>query len=83
VLSVQMNHYAVVEDQDGWWNTLTPRDREDAVNAMNEAARESALEMDLLRQAKESVTKRLLQYGAANHTKWEITFRETAPKSGD
>jgi len=75
ILSVQMNRYAVLEDQDGWWNVLTPRDREDAVNAMNALARKSALEMGVLPEAKAAVTKRLLEYGG--RLKWEITFRDS------
>lgn len=78
VLSVQMNRYAVLEDEDGWWNALTPADREAAVNAMNEAARRSALEMNVLAEARESVSKRLVQYGNGRQMKWEITFREPA-----
>ncbi len=87
VLSVEMNRYAVLEDQDGWWNTLTPQDRESAVNAMNATARQSALEMNLLPEARESVTKRLQQWAADNHTKWEVTFRAPAfppnPRAGN
>ena len=81
VLSVELKRFATVEDEDGWWNKLGPEDRAAAVNGMNAAARRSALQTNILEEARDSVKHRLENYEAAGKLRWQITFRGTHAKA--
>ncbi len=59
LIACEQTHYHVVKDQDGWWNYLKPQEREDAVNKMNEMARQAALQSDLVSTATENLLQRL------------------------
>jgi hypothetical protein len=76
ILSVQQNSYKVAEDEDGYWNGLTQEDQQTAVNAMNAKAREAALAMNVIADARESLRKQLLDLAAKSGQDWVITFRD-------
>lgn len=42
LLSVQMDSFAVVADESGWWNRLTEQDRSEAVTTLQSLARSKA-----------------------------------------
>jgi hypothetical protein len=79
ILSVQQNSYKVVQDSNGYWNTLKQQDQEAAVNAMNDKAREASLEMKVLDEAKESLRRQLLDLAKKSGQEWEIQFRDESP----
>jgi len=52
LLSLEMTGYKVLKDENGWWNAVTPADREKAINAMQANARTKAAQSGLLEEAK-------------------------------
>jgi hypothetical protein len=80
IVSVQQNNYRVVQDESGYWNLLTQKDHESAVNQMNDRARAAALEMRVLDDAKASLRRQLLDLANKAGQKWEITFRDEPAK---
>ncbi len=77
ILSVELKNLSVTEDQDGWWNKLQREDRAAAVNGMTAAARRSALQSDILREAQNAAKHRLETYATPGKLRWQITFRAT------
>jgi hypothetical protein len=76
ILSVEQNSYKVVNDDSGYWNRLTQKDQEVAVNDMNARARAQALEMQVREEAKASLRRQLLELAKKSRQTWEITFRD-------
>ena len=76
ILSVEQNSYKVVNDDSGYWNRLTQKDQELAVNDMNAKARAEALEMQVREEAKASLRRQLLELAKKSGQTWEITFRD-------
>src|SRR2546426_2317541 len=76
ILSVEQNNYKVVNDDSGYWNRLTQKDQELAVNTMNTKARAAALEMQVREEAKASLRRQLLELAKKSGQDWEITFRD-------
>lgn len=79
ILSVEQKGYKVTRDDDGWWNLLTQKDQEAAVNDMNSKARATALELQVCEEAKESLRRQLLELAKKTGQQWEITFRDERP----
>ncbi len=79
IVSVQQNNYRVVQDANGYWNLLTQKDQESAVNQMNDKAHAAALEMRILGEARESLRRQLLDLASKAGQKWEIHFRDEPP----
>ena len=59
ILSIDMREYEVVKDEDGWWNSVTPKDREDAVRQIRAEAIKKAERSGLLEEARGTVEARL------------------------
>ena len=59
ILSIDMREYKVVKDEDGWWNSVTPKDREDAVRQIRAEAIKKAERSGLLEEARGTVEARL------------------------
>jgi len=76
ILSVEMKHYEVVEDVDGWWNYLTQQDQQDAVAAMTGEIRKTAEQAGILAEARDSLTKQLSEIGNARGQQWQVKFRD-------
>ncbi|MDB6015736.1 MAG: hypothetical protein JWR19_225, partial [Pedosphaera sp.] len=79
ILSVQQNNYKVMQDDGGYWNRLTQKDQELAVNGMNDKARAAAVEMKVLEEAKASLRRQLLELSQKAGQEWEINFRDESP----
>lgn len=59
ILSVQMNRYNVVQDENGWWNRISDADRENAVQSLQRIAREKAEQSGMLDQARSTIEERI------------------------
>jgi hypothetical protein len=79
ILSVEQKSYKVTKDDNGWWNGLTQKDQEAAVNDMHAKARAEALEMRVCDEAKASLRRQLLDLAKKAGQEWEITFRDERP----
>jgi predicted outer membrane protein len=79
ILSVEQTKYQVIGDDNGWWNRLTQKDQEEAVNDMNAQARKTALEMQVCEEAKASLRRQLQALAKKMGQEWDITFRDEPP----
>ncbi len=59
LLSIDMKEYKVLKDEDGWWNSVTRQDREDAVRQIRAQAVEKVKNSGLLAEAQASVEARI------------------------
>jgi hypothetical protein len=59
LLSLGMGDVRVLQDEDGYWNKLTPQDREQAFRALEEKARETFAKSNLLPEARLEGEKRI------------------------
>jgi len=76
ILSVEQVSYEVTLDDSGYWNKLTQKDQQVAVNGMNAKARAAALELQVCAEAKASLRRQLLELAEKSGQEWEITFRD-------
>jgi predicted outer membrane protein len=79
ILSVEQTHYQVIGDDNGWWNRLTQKDQEAAVNDMNAQARKTAVEMQVCEEAKNSLRRQLQALAKKMGQEWDISFRDEPP----
>jgi Protein of unknown function (DUF4230) len=59
LISSELKNLTVVKDENGWWNKLTPEDREAALNSLLQQARTSAEKSDLMVAATQKLLDRL------------------------
>jgi len=59
LLSLELVGEDVLLDEGGWWNPLTPAQREDAQNALLQEARKTASQSDLLKTAEANFRSRI------------------------
>lgn len=59
ILSLELNDYHVVQDEDGWWNRISSQDRENAVVQMQREAYEKAVAAGILKESEESIQQRI------------------------
>lgn len=59
LLSLEMTGYRVLEDTNGWWNSLSAGDRENAMIQLTETARRQALSSGLLADAQRTARARI------------------------
>jgi len=59
ILSAELGDVRFVHEEDGWWNRLTPADREAAIRELRLRVGVRARESDLLAKARASAEKRL------------------------
>jgi hypothetical protein len=59
ILSLQLNEYHVLRDEDGWWNRLSPADREDAFRILQEEAYSKAVGSGILKESEETIEQRI------------------------
>jgi len=79
ILSVEQTKYQVTSDDNGWWNRLTQKDQEAAVNDMNAQARKTAMEMQVCEEAKAALRRQLQALAKKMGQDWDITFRDEPP----
>ena len=60
IISCELQKLVLARDQEGWWNKLTSRDREEAHAALLGSARHAAEESDLLVEAVAMLEARLI-----------------------
>ena len=68
LLSLGMGDVRVLQDEDGLWNKLTARDREQAFHALEEKAHKMFADSNLLAEAKLDAEKRIREL--INKTAW-------------
>lgn len=68
LLSLDMQKYSVVTDEDGWWNKVTAHDRQQAVRALLRSAREKAADSGIREEAERSFEERIREIIARNET---------------
>lgn len=61
LLSLEMTGYKILEDEPGWWNVISDRDREGAVMQLTETARRQALSSGLLADAQRTAMARITE----------------------
>jgi hypothetical protein len=69
ILSVEMKTYKVERDENGFWNTITPEDRTNAVTALQADARSAAEQAGITQKAVELLRKRVSEVAADNGIK--------------
>jgi hypothetical protein len=74
VLSVQMDTFLVVRDESGWWNRISPLDRQLAVNALQLTARNRAAASGILEEAQKTAEERLRKIAEWNGS--TVEFQE-------
>jgi hypothetical protein len=74
LLSLQMNSYDVLQDENGWWNRISDRDREAAVNSLQRTAREKAENSGLLEEARTTVEQRIKEIVERNGAVVEFRY---------
>lgn len=73
LLSLQMDSYDVLHDEDGWWNRISNSDREQAVGRLQETARTKVLAAGLLEEARTSAVERITEIVTRNGARAEFT----------
>jgi len=73
LLSLEMKEYKLVKDEDGWWNKVTPQDREDAVRQLRAEAIARAERSGLLEESRTSVEARIREIVERNGS--SVSFR--------
>jgi hypothetical protein len=59
LLSVEIVKYKIITDEDGWWNKLSAKDRQDALNSLLASARMKELDSGILLEAQRSLEQTL------------------------
>lgn len=59
LLSLDLKEYKLMEDEDGWWNKLTPADRQQAVRGLLRVARDKAATSGICEEAQRTVEERI------------------------
>lgn len=72
MLSVQMDSFMVVTDENGWWNRITEADRSEAVNALVSLAKTKAEASGILNDVRASAEDRIRELVQRNGA--EVVF---------
>lgn len=59
ILSVEMNTYDIIRDENGWWNRVTDQDREGAFYRLRTAAQKAAKDSGILEEARVTAKDRI------------------------
>ena len=59
LLSIDMKGYGVLKDENGWWNSVTPQDREEAVQQIRAEAIDKVTHSGLLEESQATVEARI------------------------
>jgi Protein of unknown function (DUF4230) len=73
ILSLELNDYHVVKDEDGWWNRISSHDRENAVLQMQQEAYAKAFSAGILKESEESIQQRIREIIEKNGS--DVTFQ--------
>ncbi len=75
LLSLEMTGYKILDDESGWWNAISDRDREVAVMQLTETARRQALSSGLLADAQRTAKARITEILERNGANAEFVQR--------
>ncbi|MGC3991372.1 MAG: DUF4230 domain-containing protein [Chthoniobacteraceae bacterium] len=75
VLSVEMEKYEVLDDENGWWNYLTQENQQETVAAMQAEARRAAESGTILPDAEKSLRTQFQALGQSRGMEWQVNFR--------
>ena len=67
LLSLTMDSYHVLEDEDGWWNKISLADRDSAMGQMQSVARTQAESSGLLEEVQSSMRERIVEIVKRNN----------------
>ena len=73
LLSIDMKEYRVLKDENGWWNSVTLEDRQDAVRQIRAVAIDKATHSGLLEESQASVEARIREIVERNGS--TVVFR--------
>jgi len=59
LLSMQMDSFVVLQDENGWWNRLTEEDRTNAMTTLQSLARQKAEQSGMLEEVRRSAEERI------------------------
>ncbi len=59
ILSLEMNTYKIIKDENGWWNRVTDQDREEAFYRLRTAARKAVQDSGILEEARATAKERI------------------------
>jgi hypothetical protein len=79
LLSIEMKEYKVVKDEDGWWNKVTPQDREEALRQIRAEAVVRAERSGLLEESRSSVEARIREIVERNGSSVVFKNEKTEP----
>jgi len=79
LLSLEMNNYHILRDEDGYWNKIDASEREAAVDHLKTNARQKVLASPLLSESKTELEKRIQEIAANDG--YSVEF-EYAPATG-
>ncbi len=74
ILSLEMNTYNIIKDENGWWNRVTDQDREKAFYRLRTAARKAAEESGILEEARATAKERIREIVQRNGSTVEFWF---------
>lgn len=74
LLSVQMNSYKIILDENGWWNRISDADRETAVQELQRIAREKAQNSGMLADARSTIEQRIKEIVERNGAMVEFKY---------
>ena len=80
LLSNEMKEYKVVKDEDGWWNKVTPQDREEALRQIRAEAIVKAERSGLLEESQSSVEARIREIVERNGSRVVFKNEKTEPR---
>ena len=79
LLSLQMDNYHILRDEDGYWNKLDASEREAAVTELQKNARQKVLASPLLAESKTELEKRIQEIVAKDG--YAVEFEYAPPAS--
>jgi hypothetical protein len=80
ILSLTMDSYRVLEDENGWWNRISPADREAAMLNLQAAARVQAEQSGILDEVRKSFESRIKEIVERNGAVAEFSTSPTGDR---
>jgi hypothetical protein len=74
ILSMQLNSYDILQDENGWWNRISDGDRESAVQSLQRIAREKAERSGMLEEARLTIEQRIKEIVERNGAMVEFNY---------
>lgn len=78
LLGLELAQIKVVKDENGWWNQLTAKDREESLAALQVSARAKIVESDLLKEASANLERSIQEIVTKSAPGFAVTFERNA-----